>query len=70
MLFNMHPTGQNLAEDRLETLKGASGVSECGNAQNCVKVCPKDVPLTRAIGRAGRAVVTHAIKSWFNKSIF
>ncbi len=62
--FNMHPTGQNNANERLEVLMGPGGVHACGNAQNCVKVCPKGVPLTDAIGRAGRSLTIHAIKQW------
>ena len=67
ILFNLHPTGQVLESERLDVLMGPGGVSECGNAQNCVKVCPKEVPLTRAIAKAGRAVVRHAFRKWFTK---
>lgn len=66
VLFNQHPTGAVLTDDRLEVLKGPGGVSECGNAQNCVKVCPKEVPLLRGIATAGRQVVRYAIRKWFN----
>ena len=38
------------------------GIQVCGNAQNCVKVCPKDIPLTTAIARGGRAATLHALK--------
>ncbi|MCC7086489.1 MAG: succinate dehydrogenase iron-sulfur subunit, partial [Pirellulales bacterium] len=41
MLFNMHPTGQMNANERLEGLMSEGGIQECGNAQNCVAVCPK-----------------------------
>ena len=68
VLFNSHPTGSMNAADRLETLMGVGGITDCGNAQNCVKVCPKDIPLTRSIAKAGRATTIHAIKSWFLKS--
>jgi succinate dehydrogenase / fumarate reductase iron-sulfur subunit len=39
----------------------------CGNAQNCVAVCPKEIPLTTSIARAGRAATVHSIKQWFDK---
>jgi hypothetical protein len=26
---------------------GDGGIQECGYAQNCVEVCPKDIPLTK-----------------------
>ena len=53
------------ADERLEALKGPGGVQVCGNAQNCVAVCPKGIPLTTSIGRAGRAVTVYSIKKWF-----
>jgi succinate dehydrogenase / fumarate reductase iron-sulfur subunit len=67
MLFNNHPTGKNIAGERLEALSGPGGVSTCGNAQNCVAVCPKEIPLTTSIARAGRATTVHAIKKFFDR---
>jgi succinate dehydrogenase / fumarate reductase iron-sulfur subunit len=65
MLFNANPTGELNATDRLDALAAPGGVQVCGNAQNCVSVCPKKIPLTTSIGRAGRALTVHAIKRWF-----
>ena len=65
-LFNMHETGSELKGERLEALSGPGGVSDCGNAQNCVKVCPKHIPLTDSIGAIGRSTTIHAIASWFS----
>lgn len=67
MRFNMHPTGRMTAGERLAALMGPGGITDCGNAQNCVKVCPKEIPLTRSIGQAGRATTIYAIKRWFTK---
>lgn len=67
MLFNNHPTGKALASQRMEALTGPGGIQACGNAQNCVAVCPKEIPLTTSIARAGRAATMHAIKKWFEK---
>jgi succinate dehydrogenase / fumarate reductase iron-sulfur subunit len=64
-LFNEHPTGSVLKGDRLDALAGLGGVSDCGNAQNCVKVCPKEIPLTESIGAIGRAVTVHSLKRFF-----
>ncbi len=61
-LFNMNPTGKNLKSDRLDALMGSGGVVDCGNAQNCVRVCPKGIPLTDAIAAIGGQVTLHAIK--------
>lgn len=65
MLFNAHPTGKLNADERTEALTQPGGVAVCGNAQNCVAVCPKHIPLTTSIGRAGRAVTLYTIKKWF-----
>ncbi|MBL0927292.1 MAG: succinate dehydrogenase iron-sulfur subunit [Phycisphaerales bacterium] len=64
-LFNMHDTGKSLEKLRLDELSGPGGVSECGNAQNCVKVCPKHIPLTESIAAVGRAVTVHNLKQFF-----
>jgi succinate dehydrogenase / fumarate reductase iron-sulfur subunit len=67
MLMNDHGTGHMQAGERLDALMGPGGIQVCGNAQNCVAVCPKNIPLTRSIGRAGRATTLHWIKSWFDR---
>jgi len=65
--FNLHPTGQADADERLEAIMGEGGITDCGNAQNCVKVCPKDIPLLDSIGWSGRAATIHSIKKFFSK---
>ena len=65
VLFNSHPTGSNIASERLDALTDAGGLQICGNAQNCVAVCPKEIPLTTSIARAGRAVTIHEVKKIF-----
>jgi len=67
MLFNSHPVGKNMANERMEALTSAGGVQDCGNAQNCVAVCPKEIPLTTSIARAGRAATVYAIKKIFDR---
>ncbi len=67
MLFNNNPTGKALASERMDALTAAGGIQACGNAQNCVAVCPKSIPLTTSIARAGRAATFHAIRKWFEK---
>jgi succinate dehydrogenase / fumarate reductase iron-sulfur subunit len=54
VLFNTHPTGQMNRDERLDALMGPGGIADCGNAQNCVEACPKEIPLTHAIGEMGR----------------
>ena len=67
VLFNAHPTGKNLADDRMDALTGPGGIQACGNAQNCVSVCPKEIPLTTSIGKAGRAVTVYTLKKFFDR---
>lgn len=64
-LFNAHETGKRLKGERLDALMGPGGVSDCGNAQNCVKVCPKHIPLTESIAAIGRAVTIHGVTKFF-----
>ena len=66
-LFNMHETGKQLKAERLDALSAPGGVSDCGNAQNCVKVCPKKIPLTESIAAIGRAVTLHNITKFFTR---
>jgi succinate dehydrogenase / fumarate reductase, iron-sulfur subunit len=66
-LFNIHPTGKALKRERLEALMGDGGIHECGFAQNCVEVCPKDIPLTRSIAEVGREVMRQAIGDLFRR---
>ena len=66
-LFNTHPTGAALKRERLAALMGDGGIQECGYAQNCVEVCPKDIPLTRSISEVGGEVMKQAIGDLFRK---
>ena len=67
MLFNEHPTGHMNAGERLEALMGPGGLQMCGNAQNCVAVCPKEIPLTTTIAKAGRQTTGYAFKRLFDR---
>ncbi len=66
-LFNTNPIGQMNARERLDVLVAEGGIQVCGNAQNCVRVCPKEIPLTTSIARAGRAATFHVLKKWFDR---
>ncbi|HEV3020826.1 MAG TPA: succinate dehydrogenase iron-sulfur subunit [Pirellulales bacterium] len=67
MLFNTHPIGRMQAGERLDALTAEGGLQVCGNAQNCVAVCPKEIPLTTSIARAGRAATLHSLAMWFDR---
>lgn len=64
-LFNDNPIGQLTKTRRIEAIMQEGGINDCGNAQNCVKVCPKKIPLTESIAAIGR----DATKQWF-KNLF
>ncbi|CDR34423.1 succinate dehydrogenase iron-sulfur subunit [Criblamydia sequanensis] len=55
-LFNLHPIGKNDKDYRLHVMQEEGGIADCGNAQNCVRVCPKKIQLTDAIAEMGREV--------------
>jgi succinate dehydrogenase / fumarate reductase iron-sulfur subunit len=66
-LFNMHPTGKITMDDRLEGLMDDDGITNCGNSQNCVQVCPMGIPLTRAIYETNRDITVNALFGWLRK---
>jgi succinate dehydrogenase / fumarate reductase, iron-sulfur subunit len=61
-LFNSHPVGKLTEGERLRPMMEEGGVTDCGNAQNCAAVCPKNIPLTESIALVGRSVVKQALK--------
>jgi succinate dehydrogenase / fumarate reductase iron-sulfur subunit len=66
-LFNLHPSGANHSDDRLDALLDDGGIEGCGNSQNCVEVCPKKIPLTTSLADMMRATTKHALSSIFRK---
>src|SRR5712692_5888749 len=66
-LFNMNPTGKLNAEERLRGLMAEGGIQDCGKAQNCVQVCPKEIPLTTSIAAMNREVTKQVLKDIFFK---
>ena len=66
-LFNAHPTGRMNAHERLDAIMGRGGLVDCGNAQNCVEVCPKEIPLTEAFGELGRQTTVQWLKQLLRK---
>jgi succinate dehydrogenase / fumarate reductase iron-sulfur subunit len=67
LLFNTHPTGAMHRDERLEILMQPGGIADCGNAQNCVQVCPKEIPLTHAIGEIGWQTTVKWVKDLFRR---
>ncbi len=66
-LHGQHPTGKMHQDERLAAMMDEGGVADCGNAQNCVEVCPKEIPLTTAIASVGGQVSRKWIRDLFTK---
>jgi succinate dehydrogenase / fumarate reductase iron-sulfur subunit len=66
-LFNLHPSGKMHASERLEAVMGEGGVQDCGKAQNCVEVCPKEIPLVDSIADVSRQTTKHMLFGWLLK---
>lgn len=66
-LFNLHPSGKMHAGERLDAVMGDGGVEGCGKAQNCVEVCPKEIPLVDSIAEVGRDTTKRMLLGWLLK---
>jgi len=66
-LFNNHPTGKFYKEERLRAMMGPGGITDCGNAQNCIEACPKEIKLTDAIAGVSRDTTIQMLKDLFLK---
>jgi succinate dehydrogenase / fumarate reductase iron-sulfur subunit len=65
-LFNIHPTGKELKDDRLDVMMGDGGIGDCSKAGNCVVVCPKEIPNLESIATVGRQAVLVAIRRFLS----
>ena len=63
--FDSTPAAAFEKSQRLRAILGADGIAGCGNAQNCVRVCPKRIPLTESIAVIGREATKQALKDTF-----
>jgi succinate dehydrogenase / fumarate reductase iron-sulfur subunit len=65
-LFNMNPLGSTQKRSRISPLLEEGGIADCGNAQNCQQVCPREVPLLDSIAAIGRDATLFSIKEIFS----
>ena len=65
-LFNANPLGNWQRAERLRPLMQEGGITDCGNNQNCVRVCPKNIPLTDSIAAISRQTTAQAIRDFFS----
>ncbi len=61
-LFNRHPIGKELKRERLKALAAKGGIEECGNAQNCLEICPKEIPLVDSIVETNREITFNLVQ--------
>lgn len=66
-LFNLHPSGAMHKTERLEALMDYGGVNDCGNSQNCVRACPKGIPLTESIAAMKRDTTLHGLLGFMQR---
>lgn len=64
-LFNTDSIGKLQAPSRLRTLMEEGGLEGCGNAQNCVAVCPKKISLTESIALMQKEAGKQALQDCF-----
>ena len=62
-----HPSGAMHKNERLEAVMGDGGVDDCGKAQNCVEVCPKEIPLVDSIAVVARETTKRMLFGWLLK---
>jgi succinate dehydrogenase / fumarate reductase iron-sulfur subunit len=63
-LYNLHPSGEMHARDRLDAVMGEGGIEGCGKAQNCVAACPKQIPLVDSLAAVGRDTTRRMLLDW------
>lgn len=61
-LFNRHPIGKKLKLERLKALARKGGIEDCGNAQNCLEICPKEIPLVDSIAETNRDLTFNLVR--------
>ena len=66
-LFLIHPTGRLHQTELRRIALEPGGINDCGNAQNCVRVCPKKVPLTEAIAGLYRETTIQWFRDLFSR---
>jgi len=66
-LRNSGPSGRHQRAERLEAMMAPGGINSCGKAQNCVEVCPAQLPLVDSIQSVARATTKHMLWGWLFK---
>jgi succinate dehydrogenase / fumarate reductase, iron-sulfur subunit len=62
--LNLHPVGALNRRARLESMMGPGGVADCGKSQNCVEVCPMQIPLVDSIQAVAKDTSRELVFGW------
>lgn len=62
--LNQHASGAMEKRTRVRLLMQDGGVADCGKAQACVEVCPKQIPLTESITKVARDATKEMLWGW------
>lgn len=62
--LNRTPGERHEKAERLEAMMVPGGVNHCGKAQNCVEVCPAELPLVDSIQGVARETSKHLLLGW------
>jgi succinate dehydrogenase / fumarate reductase, iron-sulfur subunit len=62
--LNQHTSGAMEKRKRVRSLMQDGGVADCGKAQACVDVCPKQIPLTESISKVARDATKEMLWGW------
>lgn len=62
--LNRTPGERHERVERLEATMAPGGVNSCGKAQNCVEVCPAELPLVDSIQSVARESSKHLLLGW------
>lgn len=60
--LGQHPRGKQGNESRMDAVIGNEGIHHCGNSHNCQKVCPQEISLVEALGKANRSATKYSLK--------
>lgn len=66
-LFNAHPTGKMQKDKRMDVVVAKGGIASCGNSQNCVRLCPKEIPLTKSLAKINREANKYALRKLIDR---
>ena len=62
--FNARATGAMHRGVRLKARMGEGGILDDGNAEGCVRACPRGLPVPDALAEIKRKTLIHGLTRW------